>query len=67
MNTHSSSGRRDLYDDDRRGHGLTSTDLVLLPDDGSIEIAKRRSTPPDFAQGVIDVGAAVSKEDLLGA
>jgi N-methylhydantoinase A len=45
--------------------GGTFTDLVLLRDDGSIEIAKRPSTPPDFAQGVIDVVEAVGSEDLL--
>ncbi len=47
--------------------GGTFTDLVLLRDDGSIEIAKRPSTPPDFAKGVIDVVEDVGPQELVRA
>ena len=45
--------------------GGTFTDLVVLHEDGSVEIAKRPSTPPDFGQGVVNVVDAVGSEDLL--
>jgi N-methylhydantoinase A len=42
--------------------GGTFTDLVFLANDGSVEIAKRPSTPPDFSQGVIDVVETIDKD-----
>ena len=45
--------------------GGTFTDLVVLHEDGSVEIAKRPSTPPDFGRGVVDVVDAVGSEDIL--
>ena len=41
--------------------GGTFTDLVYLRDDGSIEVAKRPSTPPEFSNGVIDVVETIDK------
>ena len=41
--------------------GGTFTDLVYLRDDGSIEVAKRPSTPPEFSKGVIDVVQTIDK------
>jgi N-methylhydantoinase A len=45
--------------------GGTFTDLVLLRDDGSMEISKRPSTPPDFAGGIMDVIDSVDGGDVL--
>jgi N-methylhydantoinase A len=45
--------------------GGTFTDLVLLRDDGSMEIGKRPSTPPDFASGIMDVIDSVNGGDVL--
>jgi N-methylhydantoinase A len=46
--------------------GGTFTDLVYLRDDGNIEIAKRPSTPPEFAKGVLDVVETVDRgRDVL--
>ena len=41
--------------------GGTFTDLVYLLDDGSIEVAKRPSTPPEFSNGVINVVETIDK------
>ena len=41
--------------------GGTFTDLVYLRDDGSIEVAKRPSTPPEFSNGVINVVETIDK------
>jgi N-methylhydantoinase A len=43
--------------------GGTFTDLVLLRPDGSVETAKRPSTPPDFSAGVMDVVALAEGGD----
>ena len=45
--------------------GGTFTDLVLMRDDGTLEVAKRPSTPPDFARGVFDVVEAVDGGSAL--
>ena len=41
--------------------GGTFTDLIYLRDNGSIEVAKRPSTPPEFSKGVIDVVETIDK------
>jgi N-methylhydantoinase A len=52
--------------------GGTFTDCVVADDAGTITLAKALSTPPDFANGVLDVLAvaaeslSVSTNDLLG-
>jgi N-methylhydantoinase A len=43
--------------------GGTFTDLVLLRPDGSVETAKRPSTPGDFSAGVMDVVATAEDGD----
>ena len=43
--------------------GGTFTDLVLLRPDGSVETAKRPSTPGDFSAGVMDVVAQAEGGD----
>src|SRR4051794_16236764 len=45
--------------------GGTFTDLVLLRGDGSLEVAKRPSTPADFSRGVLDVVDAIGGADAL--
>jgi N-methylhydantoinase A len=45
--------------------GGTFTDLVQVTADGTIETAKRPSTPDDFAAGVLDVVSAVDGNALL--
>ena len=41
--------------------GGTFTDLVYLRDDGSIEVAKRPSTPPEFSRRIIEVVETIDK------
>src|SRR3982751_1708458 len=43
--------------------GGTFTDLVLLQPDGSVQTAKRPSTPGDFSAGVMDVVAEAERGD----
>jgi N-methylhydantoinase A len=45
--------------------GGTFTDLIVLRDDGSMELAKRPSTPPDFSRGILDVTEAVDGGRIL--
>src|SRR4051794_38466975 len=45
--------------------GGTFTDLVLLRDDGSMEAAKRPSTPSDFSEGIMNVIDAVEGDNVL--
>lgn len=45
--------------------GGTFTDLVILHEDGTVQIAKQPSTPPDFGRGVVDVVDSVGPSDLL--
>lgn len=45
--------------------GGTFTDMVVLHEDGTVEIGKRPSTPPDFGRGVVDVVESVGSTDLL--
>jgi N-methylhydantoinase A len=45
--------------------GGTFTDLVMLRDDGSLQVAKRPSTPPDFSRGIMDVIDAVDGGSAL--
>src|SRR5690349_17515381 len=42
--------------------GGTFTDVALVGPDGSLEVRKVASTPPDFGQAVADVIAALARE-----
>src|SRR5262245_36986216 len=44
--------------------GGTFTDLVIVKPDGSVEITKVMSTPPNYAQGVLD---GLAKVDIGGS
>lgn len=45
--------------------GGTFTDLVYLRDDGTLEVSKRPSTPPDFSDGILNVVESVDGGNIL--
>lgn len=47
--------------------GGTFSDLVYLKDDGTFEVAKRPSTPGDFARGILDVVESVASPAVLAS
>ena len=46
--------------------GGTFTDLVLIGDDGSVEVRKTLSTPPNFEAGVLDAVRMISAAESEG-
>ncbi len=45
--------------------GGTFTDLVCLRDDGTLEVSKRPSTPPDFSDGILNVVESIDDGSVL--